>query len=641
MPEYLSPGVYVEEVPSRKSIEGVSTTVTGFIGPTRFGPIEGDPELLTSYLDFSRIYAGVDQVDFKDAGGIDNYMAHAVRAFFDNGGTKLYVTRVYRRNPEDSNNGCASASTPFVASGSLPTDPFLVARFPGEAGNMLTTFAVRTTPNLLVSSSSGPVVRGVQVNDLVFVKPGTSVAVQSGLYNVVLSGTKLALSEAQGGTVVQFSSLDPTVMRVHRITLSILALRAGMFETEESWTDIALHPDARFAATKIFQDEPESREMQLTVPFAIHPPTDTFTGADLLVWLFGQSFVTNTLALSLANDQELNAGSLPQSRPSPADMQIVYLLQGGSDGNLPDLIAYEGQPASRDPVTQLSTPASGLESLADVDEISMVAAPGYSYNYNDNPARADGIAQALIEHCEIRMKYRVVLLDSPDDFIVSEIQAFRGKFDSSYAALYYPWLKIIDPLDPDARREIVVPPSGYVAGICARSDVANGVSKAPANEIPFGAIDLELTLNKAQQDVLNPIGINCFRFFADRGIRLWGARTISSDSSWRYLSTRRYFNYVEHSIDKSTQWVVFEKNDEVTWANVRQTVSDYLLQEWKNDALMGAKPDQAFFVKCDRSTMSQADLDAGRLICLIGIAVIKPAEFVIFRIGQFTADTNG
>jgi hypothetical protein len=198
----------------------------------------------------------------------------------------------------------------------------------------------------------------------------------------------------------------------------------------------------------------------------------------------------------------------------------------------------------------------------------------------------------------------------------------------------------MDPLDLDGRREIIVPPAGFVAGIYARSDVANGVSKAPANEVAIGAIDLELLLNKAQQDVLNPIGVNCFRFFADRGFRLWGARTMSSDPDWKYVNVRRYFNYVEHSIDKGTQWVVFAKNDFVTWANVRQTVYDFLYNEWRNDALLGQKPDQAFFVRCDRSTMTQNDLANGRLICLIGIAVITPAEFVIFRIGQFTADAT-
>jgi uncharacterized protein len=463
------------------------------------------------------------------------------------------------------------------------------------------------------------------------------------LYDVVAHGNVLELKQPAAASSVQISSLDPATMRVHRILLTVLVLRAGLFETGETWSDLSPNPNSRNAVTSIFTAEPESRELQLTSPFAIETPIAQFTGAQLIEWLSVGSDLITKLSQSLATDQEL-AGSIPLTRPTLAQLQVAYTLQGASnvklDGKLPTADDYKGKEAERNSQNKIA-PATGLETFADIDEISMVAAPGYSFNYNANPGRADEIVQNLVEHCEIRMKYRVALLDSPNDAIVSEVQAFRGKFDSSYAALYYPWLKIVDPLDPDGRREIVVPPSGYVAGICARSDIAHGVSKAPANEVALGAIDLELLLNKAQQDVLNPVGINCFRFFPDRGFRLWGARTVSADPDWKYLSTRRYFNYVEHSIDKGTQWVVFEKNDYVTWANVRQTVYDFLYSEWKNDALLGTKPEQAFFVRCDRSTMTQNDLDNGRLVCLIGIAVIKPAEFVIFRIGQFTADATG
>jgi len=643
MPEYLSPGVYVEEVPSTKTIEGVSTTVTGFIGPTRFGPTVGDPELLTSYLDFSRIFCGVDQLNFADGGAQDNYMAHAVRSFFDNGGTQLYVTRVYHAAgqeegaPPDPNAGKAS-----LAIGSLP-QVTLRARFPGVAGNMQITFAIRTTPNLLVQTSAGVDLRGVAAGDLVFVKPGSSAAVQAGLYDVNALGVGTG-SLKQGSTTVSFATLNPAVMRVHRITLTVLVQRAGMFETSDNWTDLAPNPASRNALTSIFTATPPSREMQLTIPFEIDTEQTDFTGVDVVQWLFGSDFIDNVLSLSLASNEELQQGSIPGSlpplqRPTLAQLQTSFMLVGGSDGDLPTPTDYIGQEASRDLAGNL-TPATGLETLCDIDEISTVAAPGYTYNYTDNPGRADAITQALIDHCEIRMRYRVAIIDAPNNSIVSDVQAFRGKFDSSYAALYYPWLKIMDPLDPDGRREIIVPPAGFVAGIYARSDIANGVSKAPANEVAIGAIDLELLLNKAQQDVLNPIGVNCFRFFPDRGFRLWGARTVSSDPDWKYVNVRRYFNYVEHSIDKGTQWVVFAKNDFVTWANVRQTVYDFLYNEWRNDALLGQKPDQAFFVRCDRSTMTQNDLANGRLICLIGIAVIDPAEFVIFRIGQFTADAT-
>jgi phage tail sheath protein FI len=193
-------------------------------------------------------------------------------------------------------------------------------------------------------------------------------------------------------------------------------------------------------------------------------------------------------------------------------------------------------------------------------------------------------------------------------------------------------------LDPVTREPIHLPPSGFVAGIYARNDINRGVYKAPANEVVETAISLETILNKSQQDVLNPLGINCFRFFEGRGYRLWGARTISSDPEWKYVNLRRYFAYLEHSIDKGTQWAVFEPNGDLLWANVRRTISDFLLNEWQNGALLGDKPENAYFVKCDRSTMTQNDLDNGRLVCLVGVAALRPAEFVIIRIGQWTAD---
>ncbi len=202
-------------------------------------------------------------------------------------------------------------------------------------------------------------------------------------------------------------------------------------------------------------------------------------------------------------------------------------------------------------------------------------------------------------------------------------------------------MTVANPLagsSPKQPATLNLPPSGFLCGIYAATDMAQSVNKAPANEVLVGALGLEQALTKAQQEVLNPEGINCLRFFEGRGNRVWGARTISSDPEWKYLSVRRYFNYLEGSIDRGLQWVVFEPNGEALWANVRRTVEDFLFNEWRNGTLMGTRPAEAFFVRCDRSTMTQADLDNGRLVCLIGVAPIRPAEFVIFRIGQWTAD---
>jgi phage tail sheath protein FI len=285
-----------------------------------------------------------------------------------------------------------------------------------------------------------------------------------------------------------------------------------------------------------------------------------------------------------------------------------------------------------------TTSKSGLAAFEDLEDISIVAAPGYSQGYaNGNVLRVAQIQAYLISHCE-RMRYRIAVLDSPDDQTVGGVRAFRGQVDSTHGALYYPWVKVVDPVTED---EMLLPPSGFVAGIYARNDVEKGVHKAPANEVVRMAVGFEFLLNKAQQDVLNPEGVNCFRFFEGRGYRLWGARTISSDPEWKYVNLRRYFAYLERSLEKGTQWVVFENNSEPLWANVRRTVEDFLFNEWKSGHLMGEKPQEAYFVRCDRSTMTQNDIDNGRLICLIGVAPVRPAEFVIFRIGQWTAERRG
>jgi uncharacterized protein len=215
------------------------------------------------------------------------------------------------------------------------------------------------------------------------------------------------------------------------------------------------------------------------------------------------------------------------------------------------------------------------------------------------------------------------------------VRTMRAAIDSTYAAFYYPWVTALDPV---TQQEIQLPPSGFVCGIYARNDIDRAVYKAPANEVVTLALRFEKLLNKAQQDVLNPEGINCFRYFPGRGYRLWGARTATSDPEWKYVNLRRYFAYLEHSIDRGTQWAVFEPNGERLWANVRRTIEDFLFNEWQMGALLGDKPEKAFFVRCDRSTMTQNDLDNGRLVCLIGVAPLRPAEYVIFRIGQWTSD---
>lgn len=241
----------------------------------------------------------------------------------------------------------------------------------------------------------------------------------------------------------------------------------------------------------------------------------------------------------------------------------------------------------------------------------------------------------MVGHCE-RMLYRTAALDTPASLLPADALDFRNLRSSTHAALYYPWVTVAHPIDGS---RVSVPPAAMMTGIWARSDNARGVIKAPANEVIRSALDLEIRVSKPQQELLNPQGVNCLRFFPGPGFQVWGARTISEDPEWKYLSIRRYFNYLEKSIDEGTQWVVFEINGPALWTAVRHTIEGFLLTEWRSGALLGAKPEQGFFVRCDASTMTSDDLDNGRLIVQIGVSAARPAEFVIFRISQLTAST--
>jgi phage tail sheath protein FI len=227
-------------------------------------------------------------------------------------------------------------------------------------------------------------------------------------------------------------------------------------------------------------------------------------------------------------------------------------------------------------------------------------------------------------------------LDTPPGLNAQQAKEWRSflNFDSSYAALYYPWIEVAD-LSGSGKTTKLVPPSGHIAGNYNRSDSERGVHKAPANEVVLGALNLEINLSKGEQDTLNPIGVNCIRSFPGRGIRVWGGRTLSSDGSWRYINVRRLFIMVGASLDAGMQWVVFEPNDSTLWAKVRRDVTAFLRTIWRSGALFGTTPEQAFYVKCDEEVNPPEIRDLGQLIIEIGLAPVKPAEFVIFRISQW------
>jgi uncharacterized protein len=321
--------------------------------------------------------------------------------------------------------------------------------------------------------------------------------------------------------------------------------------------------------------------------------------------------------------------TLPTGQVQPARRKL-----GFGDDSIATIndATYVGQDAD-DPKDR-----TGLFTLMNVDEISIVACPGRT---------SPEMQGALISHCE-NMLYRFAVMDGPPppDDALADVMAQRQQFDTKYAALYYPWLTIDDPYPTNLNNiaPFAIPPSGHVAGIYARVDNDQGVQKAPANEVVSGITGLQRTLYKAQQDILNPypVNINVIRDFRsnDRGIVVYGARVITSDTDWKYVNVRRLLIFIEHSLLLGLQWAVFEVNYEPLWARVRRSITNFLTTVWRNGALQGGTAAEAFFVKCDQTTMTQTDIDNGRLIAVIGVAPVKPAEYVIIRIGLWAGPTT-
>jgi uncharacterized protein len=551
MPEYLAPGVYVEEVSFRSnSIEGVPTSTAGFVGSTRFGPVAVRPCFVTSLREFERIYGDGGQLDFSDAGTMHNYVWHAARAFFAQGGRRLYVARAFHQRSDDDGIARCNLS---AAGGATALE--IRARYPGAAGN----FRVRLTFHTGANGPGGTV--------------GT--ATVGGLRENVRVAVTILLND--GSTHQCMGSAD--------------SLLTG------------------------FPGASGGQGFAHTLPVVITPGSSLSNGLDVLNALFASK---PTLSAALDNP-----------RSTDADRSIDLLLAGGNDGARPTADEYAG---SHD---LASGDTTGLRAFEDIEDISIVAAPGSTFGYRSGyEGDATTILGHLISHAE-RMRYRIAVLDSGDGLGIPEVRAMRARYDSKSAAFYYPWVRVLDPI---TSQEIGLPPSGFVCGIYARNDIQRGVHKAPANEVVNLAVGLEIVLNDAQHDDLNPEGIDCFRFFEGRGILLWGARTISSDAESKYVNVRRCLAYLERSIERGTQWTVFEPNGDALWANVRRSVEDFLLNEWQSGALLGDKPETAFYVRCDSTTMTQNDLDNGRMICVIGVAPLRPAEFVIVRVGQWTAD---
>ena len=517
MPEYLSPGVYIEEFElGPRPIEGVSTSTAGFLGVTQRGPLE--PRLMTGFENFKRLYGSYLPV-------AESNLPFAIDGFFKNGGQRAFVGRIA---PDDADT------------------------------------ALATHDGKILISAIGP---GVW---------GNRIALK--IDNATLQGAdpKFKLTVMYWDTMPPVPLVDPT--------------------------DIANVTD------------PNRVEPTISEVF------DNLSATESSVDFYEKRVTGNSSLITIRR----TAADVPALLPLGF---LADLGTPGSAGSAVDLADYQGR--ALPPLPDGTTHKTGLLGFEQVDEIAILSAPDHHLDAN--------ITTELITHCEQLKDRFAVLHSTPGTDTLANINNVRPPQDTQYAAFYFPWIKVFNPL---VQQDSLVPPSGHLIGIYAKTDVERGVFKAPANVVVNGVNSLQFQITKREQDILNPRGVNCIRSFPARGIRVWGARTASTNSLWKYINVRRLFLFLEESIEEGTQWVVFEPNDHRLWARVKQTITQFLTTQWRAGAMMGTTVEEAFFVKVDRTTMTQDDIDNGRLICIIGIAPVKPAEFVIFRLTQFAGGSE-
>lgn len=686
MPEYLAPGVFIEEIPARlKAIEGVSTSTAGFVGLSERGPEAGfnpfaapanpprpdfkftldpTPVLVTSFSEYMRQF-GLPAADPANRG----YLGHAAQAFFNNGGKRLFVGRV-----------CASDAV--AAAVRIDTGAILRLTKQPKAGDLV--LFVNTLRGL--RTAGAPDLNFRRVADGVSVKTVDIASFDQQAQSITLTaaltaGEAAALDPAQvygeiagitltagngprfiarnrglwGGKLrVQVNCSDRPAVKVAAAaaasTIVQVASTSSFYRGAVVQVGLAATND-----TRVVLDVLPGNQLRLNTAVTV-ATTDFLRVLEIDVVLFdlgsGTTEVFRGLGWHASSDPDvrrrhyssvINARSrlawcqpawggldptaavaednpdlTNQPMTTHGDQMQPTTLGGDGTTTLsaiePQIVGADGGPGAR----------TGIQSLQDVDDIRIIAAPGFT---------SVTVQNELIIQCE-RMRYRFAVLDgeeAPAGGAVTAILKHRNAYDTSFAAYYTPWLQV-----GDGDRTVNLPPAGFMAGIYARTDNQRGVWKAPANEVVLGITGMTAYITTGEQEVLNPRGVNAIRRFEGRGIRVWGARTLSSDPEFKYINVRRFLIFLEASLDRGTQWVVFEPNAPETWSRVTDSVSAFLLTQWRSGALFGRRPEDAFFVRCDETTMTADDVQNGRLICNIGVAIVRPAEFVIFRIEQIT-----
>ena len=516
MASYLTPGVYVEEVPSSSaSLSAGATAIAAFVGYTESFPTDDAndphglrPRLVTSWTQFEGLFGGLTP---------GAMLPHSVYGWFLNGGSVCYIVRVANSEPA------------------------------GEPATRALAAADRALGNPVTVES---------------IEPDADV-------QVVVTTEEAGDDDAPA-------------------TFGITLVENGA--EVESYAGVTVVPGDNNIETVLASSE----KVKVITMEALDADVD------------------QTITM-------LKPGSFPLEKAAPIPIEVKARSFAGSE-----------------------TDRTGINGLVIADDVTMVMVPDLVTAATNEDGGVHlgmwkAVQTALINHCE-GAGNRMAVLDSPPGMSVQDIKEWRSDvamYDSAFAVMYYPWIKVDNPVATNGDAELLVPPSGHMAGVWARTDDTRGVHKAPANEVVRGALDVEAPITKAEQGLLNPIGVNCIRPFGTRGIRVWGARTLASDTDWTYINVRRLFNMIETTILEGTQFAVFEPNDWRLWGRLNRTISSFLTGLWRDGALFGESVDQAFFVKCDAENNPPDSIDQGKVIMEIGIAPVKPAEFVIFRISQF------
>ncbi len=577
MAEYLSPGVYVEEYDnSQRSIEGVGTSTAGFVGMAQRGPVKGAPTLITSFANFQRTFGGyLSEYEYRDK----RFLASSVEQFFTNGGRRCYVSRVI---PEGAK---AAEGTQGILR--------IQASSEGSWGNRVQVTVRTVKKKKLIlrrkfedGSFEASTVSGLEEGALV---------IWDGKYNTIaaISDNRISFTDAFQGLLEESTGSSKGVPYLVEAEVQI---QYG--DTKEAFTELNFRADSvNYIVNRLKSSELVTVEIQEA-----------------------EKAKKTEEAKEAGEAKEAEAVQNPIERIfGEGAEEGVISLSGGSDGSIDKadagmFIGTDEGPGER----------TGIASFQENDQISMLAVPGIT---------EPSVVTALVAHCE-NMADRFAVIDMPFSCKTTDkLLEYRELIDTTYGAMYHPW---IQNFDRTTQKPGYFPPSGAVMGVYARTDISRGVHKAPANET-ISCTGLSVNFNTGEQDILNPEGINLIRKLPGQGVRIWGARTAGSNSTFKYVNVRRLFIYIEKSIKTNTGWVVFEPNDATLWERVRISISSFLNTVWRSGMLAGATEEESYFVEIGESTMTQDDILSGRLICNIGIAPSRPAEFVIFRITQYTA----